>query len=275
MQVDMDPDDTIVALWRTCARWEHSAQRLEQLAATGFPGGSRLGTDNQAAAVGESSLAVSRYIQERMWNAARMLRSAHRQVFDTEPGRFHLDATVLYPLMRAAVEDATTIVWLQSPANRNSRLTRAFRALFTDSLYFTENHLLLAAAAPAVGAVPLELGDALSAHMTAEQEATRAHFKRLAAEVGLDPDQSTKKLSTREPVKVQYGADSVELATWKFLSDLSHFSFMMLRHLATTPIPGTTVPLLHATMLQFAQTLNRVCDDAVEHVERAGVIGEE
>ena len=50
---------------------------------------------------------------------------------------------------------------------------------------------------------------------------------------------------------------------------------MMLRHLATTPILGTTVPLLHATMLQFAQTLNRVCDDAVEHVERAGIVGEE
>lgn len=275
MQVEMDPDDTVVALWRACDRWEHSAQRLGQLADAGFPSGSRLGTDNEAAAVGESSPAVSRYVQERMWNAARMLRSAHRQVFDTEPGRFHLDATVLYPLMRAAVEDATTIVWLQSPGNRDSRLTRAFRALFTDSLYFSENHLLLAAAAPAVGAVPLEVGDALSAHMLAEQDATRAHFKRLAGELGLDPDQSTRKLSTREPVKVQYGADSVELATWKFLSDLSHFSFMMLRHLATTPIPGTTVPLLHATMLQFAQTLNRVCDDAVEHVERAGIVGEE
>ncbi|WP_345750890.1 hypothetical protein [Microbacterium rhizophilus] len=271
----MDLDDTVVTLWRACDRWEHSAQRLEQIADAGFPGVSRLGTDNKVATVGESSLAVSRYIQERMWNSARMLRSAHRQVFATEPGRFHLDATVLYPLMRAAMEDATTIVWFQAPEGRNARLIRMFRALFTDSHYFTENHLLLAAAAPAVGAVPLEVGDALSVHMTAEQESTRAHFKRLAGELGLDPDESTRKLSTREPIKVQYGADSVELATWKFLSDLSHFSFMMLRHLATTPIPGTTVPLLHATMLQFAQTLNRVCDDAVEHIERAGTVGEE
>ena len=53
MQVEMDPDDTLVALRCACDWWEHSAQRLEQLADAGFPGGSRLGTDNEAAAVGE------------------------------------------------------------------------------------------------------------------------------------------------------------------------------------------------------------------------------
>lgn len=67
----------------------------------------------------------------------------------------------------------------------------------------------------------------------------------------------------------KFAIGSVEFATWKFLSDLSHFSFMMLRHLASTPIPGTTVPLLHATVLQFAQTVNRLCGDATEQVQEA------
>jgi hypothetical protein len=272
MQVEMDPDDTVAALWRTCDSWADRAGRLQRLADTGFPDGSRLHGDNATATVSEASLAVSNYVQERLWNAARMLRSLHRQVFETDPGRFHLDATVLYPLMRAAMEDATTITWLQEPEERNARLTRAFRALFTDSLYFTENHLLLASAAPTVSAVPAEVGDALSAHMTAEQAATRERFEYLAGELSLDVAESTRKLATSAPVKVQYGNSSVEFVTWKFLSDLSHFSFIMLRHLATTPIPGTTVPLLHATMLQFSQTVNRVCDDAAEHIEQAAFV---
>ena len=273
MQVDMDPDDTVAALWRTCDSWATRAGRLQRLADAGFPTGSRLHRDNATATVGDASLAVSAYVQERAWNAARMLRSMHRQVFETEPGRFHLDATVLYPLMRATMEDATTIVWLQAPEERNARLTRASRVLFTDSLYFAENHLVLASAAPGVGAVPEAVGEALSAHVTAEQVATRAHFEHLAGDLSLDVVESTRKLTTSAPVKVQYGDGSVEFLTWKLLSDLSHFSFVMLRHLATTPIPGTTVPLRHATMLQFSQTVNLVCDDAAEHIEQAAFVG--
>lgn len=269
MQVDMDPADTVAAIWQECQRWAEQAERFELLADTVLSAGSRLHRDNAAATVGEDSLAVARYVQERTWNAARMLRALHRHLFETQPGRLHLDATVLYPLMRAALEDTTTIVWLQAPEGRNPRLTRAFRALVTDSLYFTENHLLLAVAAPSVNAIPADVGEGLSAHMAAEKVAARAHFERLAGELGLDVSESTRKLSTSAPVKVEYGEKSVEFATWKFLSDLSHFSFMMLRHLAATPIPGSSTPLLHATMLQFAQTINRVCDDAIECLEHA------
>ena len=272
MQVEMDPEETVAKLWQACDRWTERAECFEKLADAGFPDGSRLHRDNASATVGEDSLAVSRYVQERARNAARMLRALHRHIFQTEPGRFHLDSTVLYPLMRAAIEDATTIAWLQAPEDRKERLTRASRALFTDSLYFTENHLLLATAAPTVGAVPVEMGEALSAHITAERTATRTHFERLAGELGLDVSESTRKLTTSAPVKVHYGDNSVEFATWKFLSDLSHFSFMMLRHLATTPIPGTPTPLLHATMLQFAQTVNRVCSDAAKQIEQSGSI---
>lgn len=272
MQVEMDPEETVALLWQTCDRWAEHAECFEKLADAGFPDGSRIHRDNASATVGEESLAISRYVQERMRNAARMLRALHRHIFMTEPGRFHLDATVLYPLMRAAIEDATTIAWLQASEDRKVRLTRAFRALFTDSLYFAENHLLLATAAPAVGAVPVAMGEELSAHITAERTESRTHFERLAGELGLNVSESTRKLTTSAPVRVQYGESSVEFATWKFLSDLSHFSFMMLRHLATTPIPGTPTPLLHATMLQFAQTVNRVCRDAANQIEQSASI---
>jgi hypothetical protein len=265
----MDPDDTIEALWVSSGRWASIAARLDELANTGSPVGSQLHDDNAAAAIVGESLAVSSYIFERAWNAARMLRALHRDVFETAPGRLHLNASVLYPLLRAAVEDASTIVWMLSPADRDERLTRGFRALFTDSFYFTENHLLLARAAPAVGAVPSTVGEALMAHMTAERAASREKFRRLASQLGLDIAESTRKLSTREPLKTQYGEVSVELTTWKLLSDLSHFSYLMLRHLATSPVPGSAVPLLHATFLQFTSTVNRVCDDAIEHLGSA------
>lgn len=272
MQVEMGPEETVALLWQACDRWLERADCFEKLADAGFPDGSRLHLDNASATVGEDSLSVSRYVQERMWNAARMLRALHRHIFNTEPGLLHLDATVLYPLLRAAIEDATTIAWLQTPEDRKVRLTRAFRVLFTDSLYFAENHLLLATAAPAVGAVPVAMGEELSAHITAEKTASRTCFERLAGELGLNVSESTRKLTTSSPVRILYGDSSVEFATWKFLSDLSHFSFMMLRHLATTPIPGTPTPLLHATMLQFAQTVNRVCSDATERIEQSASI---
>lgn len=273
MQIDLAPDGIVTALWRACDSWVGYAERFERVADPGFPDGSRLQDDNAAATVGEDSLALSSYVRERAWNAARMLRSLHRQVFETQPGRFHLDSTVLYPLMRAVLEDATTISWLQAPEDRTARFTRALRALSTDSHYFTENHLLLASAAPAARAVSAEVGEALTAHMTAEKGATRAHFEHLAGELGLDIVEATRKLSTSAPVKVQYGENSIEFATWKLLSDLSHFSYMMLRHLATTPIPGSSVPLLHTTMLQFALTVNRVCADAAERIENAAALG--
>lgn len=44
---------------------------------------------------------------------------------------------------------------------------------------------------------------------------------------------------------------------------------MMLRHLATSRVPGSTTPLLHVTVLHFARTLNRVSGDAIEAVQLA------
>ena len=269
MRVEMNHEGTVGALWQACENWKGHAARFEQLADAGFSIGSRIEDDNASATHGDRSLAVGAYLRERTWNAARMLRSLHRQVFETEAGRLHLDSTVLYPLMRAVMEDATTITWLQAPDDRNDRLTRIFRALFTDSYYFTENHLLLASAAFSTDDVPEEVSNELSAHIRDEKAATRTHFEQLARLSGIDEVESTKKLATSEPVRLHYGKESVEFMTWKLLSDLSHFSFMMLRHLATSPIPGSDAFLRDATILHFAATINRLCGDALKLIERA------
>lgn len=267
MQVPIEHDETVEHLWAACDAWATLAERLQNLADAGYSEGSQLSEDNSAVSIGDASLAVTRYVQERTWNAARMLRFLHRFVFDTRPGQFNMDATVMYPVMRAALEDAATVVWLQSPAERTQRMVRIFRVFFTDNLYFTANHKMLGIAA--TGAEVSEAGMRLSEHMASEEASAREHFRSLATAAGLDTAQALRKVSTSAPIQVEYGADGVEFVTWKFLSDLSHFSFMMLRHLATTPVPGSRVRLEHVTVLQFAQTMNRVCGDGVRLLELA------
>lgn len=270
MTLHIQHDETVEQLWSTCGTWAELADHLQGVADAGYSDSSRLAEDNGAVTFGDASLAVTRYVQERAWNAARMLRFLHRFVFDTHPGQFNLDATVMYPVMRAALEDAATVVWLQSPDERTERLVRAFRVFFTENEYFTTNQSMLGSAVTGNG-VSAD-GARLSEHMSSEGAAAREHFRGLASAAGLDPAQALRKVATSAPIQVEYGAESVEFVTWKFLSDLSHFSFMMLRHLATTRVPGSDARLEHVTVLQFARTMNRVCRDAVRFLELAAVI---
>jgi AcrR family transcriptional regulator len=265
-------DETVEQLWRACSEWAELANHLQSIADAGYIDGSRLAEDNAAVTFGDASIAVTRYVQERTWNAARMLRFLHRFVFHTHPGRFNMDATVMYPVMRAALEDAATVVWLQSPDEQSERLVRAFRVFFTESEYFTTNHSMLAGAV--TGDEVGEYGARLSEHMAEEREAVREHFRSLTTAAGIDPALALMKVATSAPIQVVYGAESVEFVTWKFLSDLSHFSFMMLRHLATTPVPNSDARLEHVTVLQFSRTVNRVCRDAVRLLELVAVISD-
>jgi hypothetical protein len=272
IQVDIDPEQTIVALWTACAGWEQLADRIERLAEEGFTEGSRGQTDTAAAAVVDPPPVVSQYVIERARNITRMLRALHRGVFATVPGKLHLDATVMYPLMRAALEDAATIAWLRTPEEVDVRLTRALQALNQEQKYFVENHELLASTAAGLGGQAAELSEPLASHTAEEKAAAAAYFAQLAELLGLDPAEVTGTLSTRRPIVSVYGGRSVEIVTWKMLSDLSHFSFMTMRHLAESRVPGTAVPLLHATMRQFVGTVNRVCLDAVVAIERTAEV---
>jgi hypothetical protein len=161
----MDTDETAANLWATCRDWCILAERFQQIADEGIPDGSRAQLDNAVAPDVNPPPAISHYLQERAWNTARMLRALHRCAFDTEAGRLHLDATVMYPLIRAALEDTATIVWLQEPSTREERLVRALRALHQDAVYFSKNHLILATATAGLGGDSSEQATALSKHI--------------------------------------------------------------------------------------------------------------
>ena len=268
VDVPISHAEVVTQLWAVCGTWAEMAQRLQSLADSATDSDSRLVDDNTTATVGDGSLAVMRYMQERSWNAARMLRALHRLVFDTRPGEFFIDGTVMYPLMRAALEDSASLLWLQSPEERLERLTRVVRALVSENEYFIENTRRLGVA---VSGVPeaAEHSEKLVAHMDEQKRESAAHFQQLAEAIGLDASLALKKTYTSTPVQAEYGAGSIEFITWKFLSDLSHFSFMMLRHMATSQVPGSDVRLEHVTLLQFSQTVNRVCDDAIAAFERS------
>lgn len=259
--------EVVEQLWDTCRAWAEKAERLQDLADAADSAGSRLQADNAAVTSEDRSLAVAAYVKERAWNAARMFRALYRLVFDTTPGKLWVDATVMYPLMRVALEDAAAIQWMQSPDDRNVRLTRAFRALVADNKFYIENHRLLALSIASLGDGASDYAGRLTAHMATQKEESAAHFRSLASEVGLDAAEATRNLTTSAPVQVEYGSESVEFVSWKFLSDLSHFSYMMLRHLATSTVPQSDARLEHITLLQLAQTVNRVADDASAAME--------
>lgn len=272
LSVPIQHGETVEELWKACSAWAELAESLQRVADAGYCSGSRLADDNAAVSVGDASLAVTRYVQERVWNAARIFRFLHRFVFETHPGRFHLDGTVMYPVMRAALEDAAMVIWLQSPDERLERLVRIFRVFFTENSYFTTNRRILGSVGAAIG--PIADGTRLSERTVAEEAMIKDHFRDLATSVGLDPAQAMRKVSTSAPIQVEYGTESVELVTWKLLSDLSHFSFIMLRHLATTPVPGSDAKLKHVTMLEFAQAINRVCEQALQALELAAAVAD-
>lgn len=265
-ETPLTADETVEQLWLACAMWAGLAASFQRLADAGHDPTSRARRDTDAAAVAEPPPVLSHYTRERAWNAARMLQALHRRVFDTEPGRLHLDATVMYPLMRAALEDAATIVWLQAPDSRDERILRTLRVLHTDALYFEDNHARLYRVASDQGVAPTQ---DLDAHVETQKRERSAHFALLAKRSGLDEGEVTRKLWTSTPIAVVYGQESTVEVMWKMLSDLSHFSYLMLRHLATSPVPGSDAQLLHVTVLQFANTLNTVCADALRALEVA------
>lgn len=265
-ETPLTADETVEQLWLACDLWAALAASFQTLADAGHDSTSRARRDTDAAAVAEPPPVISQYMRERAWNAARMLRALHRWVFNTDPGSLNLDATVMYPLMRAALEDAATIVWLQAPDSRDERLLRTLRVLHTDALYFEDNHARLYRVASDQGVAPAQ---DLEAQVETQKRERSAHFELLAERLGLDEGDVTRKLWTSTPIAVVYGEQSTVKVMWKMLSDLSHFSYLMLRHLATSPVPGSDAQLLHVTVLQFANTVNTVCADALRALEVA------
>jgi len=196
-----------------------------------------------------------------------MLRAVHEMTFNTTPGSLFLNPTVLYPLMRAALEDAASIVWLQTPTALEERLSRTLRSLSTEMRYYVRNQTLLARAVAEVdipGVDVAELSEGLLAHMREEERKAGEHFALLADELQLDVKAVTKSLPTSAPITSVYGEAGVERVAWGMLSDFSHFSYLMLRFTSGADQPDPSAPVLHTTMLQLTNTLNAVISDAID-----------
>ncbi|WP_146188121.1 hypothetical protein [Mycetocola zhujimingii] len=256
------------ALSRACDQWEGLGGRVKDCADAGADPASQLRLDNQAADRATSStLAVTHYVRERAWNIARMLDHLHDMVFGTASGDLRLDYSVMYPLMRAALEDSAAITWLLQPAEQQERLRRALRILRTDALFLVQNHARLAAAASGSPGIAAEEAERVEAHMAEEVERTNIHFAALATGIGIDPDELLRRLNTADPLRSVYGEQSVTFVSWKLLSDLSHFSMTMLRHLSSSRPELDGAQLASVSLIFFATEINRAVADAIVLME--------
>jgi hypothetical protein len=148
-------------------------------------------------------------------------------------GKLHLNFTVLYPLLRGALEDAGTLIWLRSPPDRSARILRSLRLLREDGMYFASNHLLLAKAATGHADIPAGLAEALRVHMQEEIDEIKSHFDEVAGLLGYPARAVSAGVPTSLPLKEQFGADHLTFVMWKLLSDLSHYSYSLTRHFSS------------------------------------------
>jgi len=248
--------------------WPALAGRLEELAAKGAESGSQLDLDNRAAAVGTSSKAIAAYILNRASNAARFVRELHRMVIEQEPGRLSLNYTALHPLLRGALEDGTALIALLKPAEQSERLTRALRSLFADGNYLVGNHLLLAQALSSEVEMPAGLAEAVSTHMSEEQDAMVEEFKATAAALALNYTLIARSVSNKTLLTEAFGPDSQTYAIWKVLSDLSHFSFAMNKHLSSYQADHDTT-LENVVLVVFISEVNKTLFTAANLLEAA------
>lgn len=78
----------------------------------------------------------------------------HRSPLETDPGQVTLNFVLLYPTMRAAVENSAALTWLLSPEDRPERLERLIRVLRRDVGQFVANNKRLAASRNDSGRYP-------------------------------------------------------------------------------------------------------------------------
>ncbi|WP_140393382.1 hypothetical protein [Leucobacter sp. 7(1)] len=239
-------------------QWDDIRRELEVASNFSPDASSQLVTDNSALATETASLALTRYIYERAYNAVRTLKKLHHLVFDFDPSQIHFDHTTMYPLMRSVIEDSSTISWLLSPEDLTERLTRTLRIFSTENKYFIENLKLLSEVNQASSGGP----DLLKNHLDEQKAEMEELLISTAVRLNLELDQVLKIVPTRQPIKDHYGSTSTTFLAWKLLSDLSHFSFMTLRHMTKEVPDYAGAPLNRVTMISLAAAVGRSAYDA-------------
>ncbi|WP_458042306.1 MULTISPECIES: hypothetical protein [Bacteria] len=277
MDVDATDASTLVgdptqmhadSLARYFATMKDIAVDLDRLARAEVPPTSPLGTDQRTAREEGGSLVLTQYIQERAATAARYLFELHSSTLEADPGQLTLDFVLLYPTMRGAVENSAALTWLLGPEDRLVRLERFIRLLRRDVGQFVANNKRLAASREDSMPVPPEMFDQLAAAMKTQGPLATNYLDSAASAIGLDVRATQQQVQTATPLTGVYGENSLPHVVWRFLSDLTHFSFSIMKNQEIAEAEGGG-PVRIASLRLFTTTTTLTARDALRALEQA------
>lgn len=147
-----------------------------------------------------------------------------------EPERLQLNFVLLYPTLRGALENCAALTWLLRPESRQLRLERFIRVMRRDANQFVVNNKRLAMTYDPLLPMPEELFTRLALAMATEGPLVSDYLDTAAKAVGVTIKASRGPVLTATPIVDVYGNDSLPHVVWRFLSDLTHFSFTVMKN---------------------------------------------
>jgi hypothetical protein len=227
---------------------------------------SRLLADDAAVQV-IGSVRAARYIDHRAAHAARFARAIFALSGDKRGEVGPLDDALLFPMLRTCLEDGAAIIWLVQEATEVDRWVRILRALRTDAHFFANNQLLLSDAALAAGGGADRVLSELKSQMERERVALSEQVLAASRRLGLEPRTVERQLRPSEPLQAVFGSRSATVATWKLLSELSHYSYGLSARLT---VGGPSEPQSGDEFIGMVLScLNPVLDDATRRLRWA------
>lgn len=256
------------SLARSFATMRDIAVDLDRVARMHIPSSSPLAHDERATRRAGNRLVLGEYVQERAATAARYLFELHRSTLEVEPERLQLDFVLLYPTLRGALENSAALTWILSPEERQLRLERFIRVLRRDVTQFVANNKRLAAANINGLQVPAELFERLATSMETQGPLATDYLDAAATSLGMNVRASQGQVLTATPIVDVYGDGSVPHVVWRFLSDLTHFSFSIMKNHEIAEAE-TGEPVRIASLSLFTTSIVMAAQDALQAIEQS------
>ena len=256
------------SLARHFATMRDLAVDLDRFAILPIPSSCSLARDESATRSARGGLVLGEYVQERAATVARYLRELHRSTLEVEPERLQLDFVLMYPMLRGALENSAALNWLLKPDSSHERLERFIRVLRRDVTQFVANNKRLAAASSDAIPVASELFACLATSMETQGPLATNYLDAAANSIGIDVRASQGQVLTATPIVDVYGDGSVPHVVWRFLSDLTHFSFSVMKNSEIAQAEsGEPVPV--ASLGLFTTTVVMAAKDALQALEQS------
>lgn len=256
------------SLARQFATMRDLADDLDRVARLPIPSSCSLARDESATRRAGGGLVLSEYVQERAATAARYLRELHRSTLEVEPERLQLDFVLMYPMLRGALENSAALTWLLKPDSSPERLERFIRVLRRDVTQFVANNKRLAAARSDAIQVPSEPFERLATSMETQGPLATNYLDTAANTIGIDIRASQGQVLTATPIVDVYGEGSMPHVVWRFLSDLTHFSFSIMKNHEIAEVE-TGEPVRVTSLSLFTMTVAMAAKDALQAVEQS------